>query len=212
MGTKTRLFTPLPNWDKITGYLGSSHFRYEAERDVYICPQGQPLRRQRTEYTSKRIEYGADATTCNACPLKAQCTPSKHRRVVHRHFDEAYLDRAREYHKTAACQKAIRKRKVWVEPLFAEAKEWHGLYHFRLRRLWRVNVEALLIVAGQNLKRLLSGRGWGRGPLPNGAAMSAKNRPNYASSGFHASATRYSRLPSLLCLAITVERLNILSR
>jgi hypothetical protein len=37
---------------------------------------------------------------------------------------------------------------------------------FRLRRLWRVNCEALLRAAGQNLKRLLNKRGWGRRPYP----------------------------------------------
>jgi len=58
---------------------------------------------------------------------------------------------------------------VWVEPLFAEAKDWHGLRRFRLRRLWRVNTEALLIATGQNLKRLLSWRGWGHRPWPSGA-------------------------------------------
>jgi len=51
--------------------------------------------------------------------------------------------------------KALRKRSVWVEPLFGEAKQWHGLARFRLRRLWRVNIEALLIASVQNLKRLL---------------------------------------------------------
>jgi hypothetical protein len=61
----------------------------------------------------------------------------------------------------------MRKRKVWVEPLFAEAKDWHGLRRFRLRGLEKVNGEALLIAAGQNLKRLLSGRGWGRRPFPS---------------------------------------------
>jgi hypothetical protein len=65
----------------------------------------------------------------------------------------------------------MRKRQVWVEPLFAEAKDWHGLRRFRLRQLWRVNCEALLIAAGQNLKRLLNKRGWGRRPLPSGAAI-----------------------------------------
>ena len=54
--------------------------------------------------------------------------------------------------------------------LFAEAKEWHGLRRFRLRGLEKVNGEALLIAAGQNLKRLLSWRGWGRRPFPSGAA------------------------------------------
>jgi hypothetical protein len=59
---------------------------------------------------------------------------------------------------------------VWVEPLFAEAKQWHGLERFRLRGLPKVNTEALLIATGQNLKRLLSRCGWGRRPFPSGAA------------------------------------------
>src|SRR5262245_65351873 len=66
--------------------------------------------------------------------------------------------------------KAMRQRQVWVEPLFAEAKGWHGLRRFRLRGLEQVNGEALLIAAGQNLKRLLSQWGWGRRPFPTGAA------------------------------------------
>src|SRR6185312_7917735 len=68
-----------------------------------------------------------------------------------------------------ASRKAVRKRSGWVAPLFAAAKDWHGLRRFRLRRLGRVNGEALLIATGQNLKRLLSWRGWGRRPGPGGA-------------------------------------------
>jgi hypothetical protein len=90
--------------------------------------------------------------------------------VIARQFAEAYLERVRAYHQTAAYQKAMRKRKVWVEPLFAEAKDWHGLRRFRLRQLWRVNSEALVIAAGQNLKRLLTRRGWGCRPFPSGSA------------------------------------------
>ena len=81
-----------------------------------------------------------------------------------------HLDKVRGYHATEAYKKAMRKRQVWVEPLFAEAKDWHGLRRFRLRRLERVNGEALLIAAGQNLKRLLSWCGWGRRPFPSGAS------------------------------------------
>ena len=91
-----------------------------------------------------------------------------------RQLDEQYLDRVRAYHQTEAYQKAMRKRHVWVEPLFAEAKDWHGLRRFRLQRLWRVNSEALLTAAGQNLKRLLRTRGWGRRPFPSGAALAAE--------------------------------------
>lgn len=63
----------------------------------------------------------------------------------------------------------MRKRKVWVEPLFGEGKAWHGLARFRLRMLEKVNCEAVLIATGQNLKRLLSWRGWGRRWWPGGA-------------------------------------------
>jgi hypothetical protein len=56
-----------------------------------------------------------------------------------------------------------------VEPLFAEAKQWHHLNKFRLRGRKNVNMKGLLIAAGQNLKRLLQATGWGR-QMPGGAA------------------------------------------
>ena len=113
-------------------------------------------------YTERLSRYRADAESCNACPLKAECTPGGSGRVLMRSFDEELLERVRAYRQSAPYEKALRKRKVWVEPMFAEAKEWHGMRRFRLRRLWRVNVEALVIAAGQNIKRLLDL--WGRGP------------------------------------------------
>lgn len=164
-----RAYVPLPDWEHKTPFYGPSKFSYDAAHDRYLCPQGQPLLPFRTEYQAEKVEYRADAAACNTCPLKAQCTSSDNGRQVHRSFHASYLERVREYHQTRAYQKAMDKRKVWVEPLFAEAKEWHGLRRFRLRLLWRVNIEALRIAAGQNLKRLLKKRGWGRRPLPTEA-------------------------------------------
>ncbi len=63
----------------------------------------------------------------------------------------------------------MRKRKVWVEPLFGEGKAWHTMRRFRLRTLRKVNIKGLVIAAGQNLKRFLSWRGWGRRSGPTGA-------------------------------------------
>jgi hypothetical protein len=161
-----RAYIPLPDREHMTPYYGPSMFVYDAAHDCYICPNGQPLRLTRIESKAEKREYAADAATCNACPLKAHCTPSDHGRQVHRSFHATYLERVKGYHQTEAYHKAMRKRKVWVEPLFAEAKDWHGMRRFRLRRLWRVNCEAQVIAAGQNLKRLLQKRGWGRRPFP----------------------------------------------
>ncbi len=164
-----RAYVPLPDFDQRTPYYGSSRFTYDPERDEYRCPQDHLLRRRAAKYTEGTVAYRADATTCNACPVKAACTDSTQGRQVHRSLYAEYLDRVRAYHETAAYERAMGKRKVWVEPLFGEAKDWHGLRRFRLRGLWRVNAEALLIAAGQNLKRLLRTRGWGRRPWPTGA-------------------------------------------
>ncbi len=119
--------------------------------------------------THRRI-YQAPATDCKECSHRAQCTSSPRGRRISRDLDEAARDRVRGHHATEAYAKAMRKRKVWVEPLFAEAKDWHGLRRFRLRGLEKVNIQAQIIAAGQNLKRLLSTQGWGRRPWPGGAA------------------------------------------
>ena len=73
------------------------------------------------------------------------------------------------YHQTAAYKKAYQKRKVWVEPLFGEGQQWHGLRRFRLRGLAKVNCEGVMLATGQNLKRLLSWLGWGRRHFPGAA-------------------------------------------
>jgi transposase len=169
-----RAYVPLPDFDQRTPFYGASRFTYDAERDAYRCPQGRPLRRWKAKHTEEVVIYRADAATCTACPVRAACTSSAHGRQVRRSFHAAYLERVKAYHGTPGYQKAMRKRKIWVEPLFGEAKEWHGLRRFRLRGLQKVNTEGLLIAAGQNLKRWLAATGWGRRHGPCGSLFPAR--------------------------------------
>ncbi len=163
-----RAYMPLPDFDRRTPYLGKSAFVYDAAHDVYVCPQGALLRRSKLRRTQGLIEYRADGHVCNACAVKAACTESDHGRSIHHSLHEAYLDRVRGYHATEAYAKAMRKRQVWIEPLFGEAKQWHGLRRFRLRGLEKVNSEALLTAAGQNVKRLLQAVRGRMRPWPSG--------------------------------------------
>jgi transposase len=163
-------YLPLPEAGRRPGLFADTDFAYDAAADAYRCPGEQVLRFISLCGTTRRRVYEAPTAACAACSLRAQCTTSRRGRRVGRSLDEEYLERVRGYHQTEDFARAMRKRKVWVEPLFAEAKEWHGLRRFRLRGLPKVNGEALLVAAGQNLKRLLSRRGWGRRPWPNGAA------------------------------------------
>ena len=159
-----RAYTVLPKHDERRGPLfAKNEFVYDAEKDLYVCPRNETLRRQGLDYKERSIRYAAKSSACNACLLKTRCTKSKEKgRWLRRSFDEEYLERVRGYQDTEPYRKALRKRQVWMEPLFAEAKDWHGMRRFRLRRLEKVNAEALLIGAGQNIKRLLT-YGW-RGP------------------------------------------------
>ena len=128
-----RAYVSMADFEGRSPYYGASRFVYDAERDLYRCPQGEPLRLYTHSYTERLSRYRADPESCNACPLKPECTPGDSGRVLMRSFDEELLERVKAYRGSAPYEKALRKRRVWVEPMFGEAKEWHGMRSFRLR-------------------------------------------------------------------------------
>jgi len=190
-------YMALPDHHKRGPLFGKNEFIYDAQNDLYTCPQGELLRRQGYDHKERSVRYAARPSACKACALKARCTKNTKGRWIRRSFDEEYLERARDYRDTEPYRKAMRKRAVWVEPLFGEAKDWHGLRRFRLRRLEKVNVEALLIASGQNLKRLLAS-GY-RGPRrPAQVAALRQPAPNhpYEFRGVRRHRERHSRRPA----------------
>jgi Transposase DDE domain len=144
---------------------------WQTQRDVYICPQGQILAPGWVDLKGIRIQYHALTPVCRACPVRDYCTSHGRGRLIYRSFHADYLERVCSYHVTPAFQKAMRKRRGWVEPVFAEANQWHHLEKFRLPGRRKVNMEVLLIAAGQNLKRWLQTTGWGRRPFPGGSGF-----------------------------------------
>src|SRR5215208_1013143 len=176
-GAGIRAYVPLTDFTHRTGFYGQDDFTFDPERDEYRCPQRHPLRRYAVKRTEEVVAYRGEAAICNACPVKAKCTTSDHGRKVQRSFYVDYLEKVRRYHATELYKKAIRKRQVWVEPLFAEAKEWHGLRRLRLRGLLNANIQGLLTAAGQNLKRLLAAKGWGRRHTPCGSLLALPTEP-----------------------------------
>jgi hypothetical protein len=166
---RVHAYVPLSEVGRRPGLFRDTDFLYAPAADTYRCPGQETLRFISQCARTHRRVYEAPAAACATCSLRTKCTTSRRGRRIGRSLDEASLDRVRGHHATEAYAKAMRKRKVWVEPLFAEAKDWHGLRRFRLRGLEKVNIQAQVIAAGQNLKRLLSKQGWGRRPWPDGA-------------------------------------------
>lgn len=153
-----RAYLGLPDHSQRHSIFTDDDFQYDAQQDRYQCPAGEWLKRSSYDRHTESFVYRTSAKICQNCPLKAQCTTSSYARVVKRSIYQDYLDRVQGYHSTPAYQKAQRKRAVWIEPMFGEAKQWHNLQKFRLRGLLKVNIQALLIATGQNIKRLLKAR------------------------------------------------------
>jgi transposase len=153
-----KAYLPIPDLSKRSEYYSPNLFKYDSEQDLYICPQKHELPLWVRRKSEEVFVYRVDADVCDACPVKAKCTNSKSGRHIFRSFHQKYIDRVKAYHQTETYQKAMRKRGVWVEPLFGEAKDFHRLRRFRLRGLNKVNIEGVMIAAGQNLKRLIKCR------------------------------------------------------
>jgi transposase len=159
------------------GFFRKSEFAYDAARDLFVCPAGETLRAlgdaEDIRRRGKIVTYRARGSVCAACSLKPRCTTNKNGRSLRRSPGDQYIDIVRAYEETEPYRKALRKRKVWIEPLFAEGKLWHGMRRFRTRTLEKVNTEALMTATGQNVKRLLTFGGRG----PKKVAQAAALRP-----------------------------------
>jgi transposase len=185
-----RAYVALPDQGKRTSLFTKDAFAYDADRDVYTCPRGKTLHRLGRDRRRGYVKYGAKPSSCNECPLKSKCTNSTNGRWVSRGLEEEYLERVRAYRDTEPYRKALRKRAVWVEPLFAEAKEWHRSRRCRLRRLEKVNAETMMIASGQNVKRLLA---FGARVPRRPAQVAALWQPQADRPGFHGVRERRGR-------------------
>jgi transposase len=174
-----RAYMPVVDYDKSSRFFRQQDFAYDPSSDTYRCPQGETLAYRATSEPQQLTIYQAPAAVCTACPLRERCTDGTTGRKLNRPFLEDYRERARELQTTEAYKKALRKRQVWVEPLFGEAKEWHQLRRFLLRGLANVNMQGLLVAAGQNLKHWLAASR--RGHRPAGEPRAATYVPPFCS-------------------------------
>jgi len=143
------------------GTWSRDDFEWDAENNQYICPEGEPLKQFRRNYsdpnrgpTGKGVaKYQALKHTCQACPSKMQCCPNADARKITREEHEDARQVARDIAKTKQYEISMRLRKK-VEMLFAHLKRILGLGRLRLRGPCGANDEFLLAATAQNLRKL----------------------------------------------------------
>mgnify|MGYP001791480670 CR=1 FL=1 len=148
----TQYIPVLDRTKQTDGKLTREAFTHDADRDVFVCPQGHDLK-LRADLPERRLKrYQGNKKTCGVCPIKAACTDAPSRSLAVS-MDEPLREKVRALAETDAYQDARRRRKK-VEMLFAHLKRHLGLKRLRLRGLSGAKEEFLLAATAQNLKRL----------------------------------------------------------
>jgi transposase len=153
-GITVTLPKPMTSSAKSEGRFGKQDFVYLADENVYRCPAGEKLKYRFTaeEHGQKLHRYWTDA--CRTCPIKAQCTTGRERRITrweHEEVVEAVQEKRLDRNPDA-----MRTRRVTVEHPFGTKKMRMGATHFLMKTLPKVATEMALHVLAYNLTRVLN--------------------------------------------------------
>ena len=152
-GITTFVPKPQTSGSKAKGRFGKQDFVYLPDENAYRCPAGEKLIWHCSVVENGKTLHVYWTTACDACPLKAQCTTGKERRIK-RWEHEAVLEAAQRRLDLDPEKMAVRR--CTAEHPFGTLKSWMGATHFLTRTKDRVNAEMSLYVLAYNIKRMIN--------------------------------------------------------
>jgi transposase len=153
LGKNITPYIPVWEWyERTDGMFPRAAFTYDAECNVYICPNGHPLRTSGTVHDGRVRNYLSQPGDCRACELKPRCTRAPFRKIA-RDINEEARDYVRSLTGTPEFERSSNERKK-VEMRFAHLKVQHRFERMRLRGLCGARDEFHLAAIVQNLKTL----------------------------------------------------------
>lgn len=132
------------------GIFPKEAFSYDADKNIFICPAGQTLKRRKYFKKREHYEYIASAGTCNSCQLRKECTKARSGRTLKRHVRQDDLDYMLAQASRREAKKDIRTRQHLMERSYARGTRY-GYKRTRWRRLWRVQIQEYLTASLQNI-------------------------------------------------------------
>jgi transposase len=139
-------------YERTDGMFSRLDFTYDAERDVYICPNRRLLRTTGTVHDGRVRNYLSQSGECRTCEHKERCTRAPFRKIA-RDINEEARDRVRALMGTPEFAESSDKRKK-IEMRFAHLKVHHRFERMRLRGLAGARDEFQLAATVQNLKTI----------------------------------------------------------
>ncbi len=159
----TSFVSPKAPATKDIGLYPVSDFRYDKDRDVYVCPQGQEMRTNNTWYRhsdSRRGKTGSylfrryNTPLCKDCESRQVCTQSTNGRYIDRsEYADVIETNARRVQENPNYYKL---RQQITEHPFGTLKRQRGFTFTLVRRKEKVLGEVGLMFIGYNLSRCVS--------------------------------------------------------
>lgn len=139
-----------------SGCYSKEDFRYDKDKDRYICPQGKVLKRKSKSYTINRINYSAKKRDCNNCSKRSICIRpgAKGPRKIS-HYDSVYYGKARGWYNSGYGRAMQRLRGTILEGIMGQAKTYHGMAKAKFRGLTKVEIQFLMTATALNLKKMV---------------------------------------------------------
>jgi len=145
---------PETSANRALGLFTKNDFRYDRERDLYVCPAGEELTfRHGAREKGRDVRYYR-TYACRHCPLRSQCTRNSQSRRISRSANEHVLEEMNQ--RVAANPALMRRRKAIVEHPFGTMKRWMNQAYFLMRGLINVRGEFSLTALAYNLKRVIA--------------------------------------------------------
>ena len=130
-------------------------FRYDKKENKYICPAGKDLLPIKSDTMA---HYYSKSNICNNCKIKNHCVANKNKRghrIIHKNLDQELVEVEIHRMQTNVFQQKLADRMWKIEGVFAEAKNRHTFSRAKYRGLAKVQIQAYMVSAVQNLKRIL---------------------------------------------------------
>jgi len=139
----------------IKGDFAREKFRYDTEKDQFICPEGKKLYFRQIDHELPHLRrYRAHEKDCRFCPQKTLCTKGKARTLQFSIYD-SLISEALERSKSQKAKAFDRLRRIQAEGTFANLKEV-----LKFKKLYSLGLETaakrfMMGCAVINLKKLL---------------------------------------------------------
>jgi len=150
-------FVVLEKKDESEKRYHKSNFQYDQMRDMYICPEGQNLKRyQEMKRKGKPPLIIYRGKFCKGCAVKEECTKGPARRIT-RDGRESLVEAMREKLRSEEGRKIYKKRLYTVEPVIGNMKWNRRRIMMSLRGLEKVRGEFSLMCLVHNVKKVVKG-------------------------------------------------------